>query len=172
MTIKYVCLIVAGAFLAGCSGGGGVGQVPANQAPTISSIADQVVVANAVSDPIPFNVSDDQLSALSLSITSDRQDVVPNANLSVVGSGAARSIVVTPVSDTVGDALITIIASDPSGLSASSAFFVTVDAEQRSMQQFAREEFATEADDEPSLINAVDFLQDAEEDDFADLLAE
>jgi hypothetical protein len=44
--------------------------------------------------------------------------------------------------------------------------------QQRSMQQFTRALFAGSADDEPVLVDAVDFVEDAEHDDFADLLAE
>ena len=102
--------------------------------------------------------------------TSDRQTVVPDDGLSVGGSGASRTVTATPVEDTVGDALITIVVTDQDGLSASSAFFITIDPEQRSVQQFVRDAFADEPDDEPLLINAVEFVQDADEEDFADLL--
>ena len=40
------------------------------------------------------------------------------------------------------------------------------------MQQFIRAAFASSADDDPELINAVEFAQDADDDDFADLLAQ
>ena len=103
---------------------------------------------------------------------SDRQQVVPDDGLVLAGSGADRTITVTPVDDVTGDAFITIVVTDPTGLSASASFLLVVDPEQRSMNQFARDTFATEADDEPVLINAVEFVMDAEEDDFADLLAQ
>lgn len=174
MTMKNVGLVVVATVLASCGGdgggNGGGGSAPVNQAPTVSGIADQVAVANTTSAAIAFTVSDEQVGALTVEATSDRQTVVPDAGLSVGGSGANRSVTVTPTQDTVGDALITIVVTDGDGLSASSAFFVTIDPEQRSVQQFARDSFVEGPDDEPLLINAVEFVQDADDDDFADLL--
>ena len=49
---------------------------------------------------------------------------------------------------------------------------LTIVPQQISLQQFVRAEFDLAADDEPQLINAIEFDQDAEDDDFADLLAQ
>ena len=65
--------------------------------------------------------------------------------------------------------MITTVVTDREGLSASSAFVLTVVPEQLSIQQFARSTFAEADNDEPTLINAVEFLQDADGDDFTDL---
>ena len=83
----------------------------------------------------------------------------------------SRTLTVNPVVDMTGDAMITIIVRDAENLAASSSFLLTVTAEQKSMQQFTRDNFVSTPDDEPELINAVEFAQDADDDDFADLLA-
>ena len=170
--MKTMCVSLAAlsVLLSACSGSNNNEQ--ANQAPSIAPIGQQTIVANAPSAPIPFTVNDEQLNDLAISATSDRQQVVPDDGLSLAGMGSERTITVTPVNDVTGDAFITIIATDTAGLSASVSFLLVVDPEQRSMQQFARDTFATDADDDPVLINAIEFEMDAEDDDFADLLAQ
>jgi len=155
-----------------CSGSGSNDRAPVNQAPSIAAIAGQNTVANATSAPIAFSVFDEQVSSLSISASSDRQQVIPDSNLSLAGTGNERTVTATPLPDVTGDAFITIVATDAEGLSASTSFLLIVDAEQRSMQQFARDTFATDANEDPVLINAVEFAMDAEADDFADLLAQ
>ncbi len=141
-----------------------------NQPPTIGEIAAVSTTANQTSDPIAFQIRDENVNGLVVSAMSDRPDVIPDEAIEIRGSGANREIVVTPIVDVVGDAQITLIAEDIEGLVAGASFLVTVTAEQKSMQQFARSTFAFEADEEPELINAVEFAQDADDDDFADLL--
>jgi hypothetical protein len=162
--VTLLCLLVAGC------GGSGSSQVPVNTAPTISTIADQSTSANVTSSAIPFTVT--SATSLSFSTSSDNQQVVPDSGLDLVSNGASGSITVTPIVDTLGDAFITIIVTDQAGLSASTSFLLTIIPRQVSLQQFVRTEFARVEDGEPALINAVAFVQDAENDDFADLLAQ
>lgn len=162
-------LATIGVLLAACSSDR---SDPVNTAPSIGDIADLSIAANQASPAIGFTVDDERPDSLTIVVTSDRPQLVPDAGLVIGGSGGARSLTATPVPDELGDALITIIATDVEGLSASTAFLLTVDPERKSMHQFARDVFAADADDEPVLINAVEFAQDAEEDDFADLLAD
>lgn len=169
-THKMVVLI--GLLVAGCSGGSGSTPSPINAAPTISAIADQSTIANVQSNPIAFSVTDEQTGSLSIIATSDNQDVLLDENLVLSGSDASRSLTVTPVSDTLGDAMITIVVTDASGLSASSSFVLTIDPQQLSFSDFVRSSFSAVPEAEPSLINAVQFIQDAGDDDFADLLAQ
>lgn len=172
MKTFYASLAALGFLMTACSDGGSNGRPAVNQAPAITSISQQTTVANAASAPIAFSVSDEQVDALSLAVTSDRQQVVPNDGLLLDGTGTARTITVTPLEDVTGDTFVTIVATDAGGLSASTSFLLVVEPEQRSMQQFARDAYATDENDDPVLINAVDFAMDAEDDDFADLLAQ
>ena len=169
MYLGFAALTVC---VSACSNGSSDNQAPVNQAPGITAIADQSTTANGTSAPIPFTIADENVSSLAVTVSSDRQQVVADSGLLLGGTGNERSVTITPVVDSTGDAFITIIVTDQAGLSASTSFLLTVDPEQKSMQQFARDLFVTDEDDDPVLINAVEFAMDAEADDFADLLAQ
>ncbi len=169
MRIKHQLLVVIGLVIAGC---GDSSFAPVNTVPAISAIADRNTTANEASAAIPFTVADENVSVLALSAISENQQVVPDENLVVSGNGGIRYLTVTPVVDTLGDTYITVVATDQAGLSVGTSFLLTIVPQQMSMQQFTRTAFPeTEADD-PELINAVAFDQDADDDTFADLLAQ
>ncbi len=169
MKIKIQIVTLLSLLAAGC-GGSGSSPAPVITAPTISAIADQSTSANVSSSAIAFTVT--SASTLSYNVSSDNQLVVPDTGIDLVTNGTSGSITVTPVIDTLGDAFITILATDQAGLSASTSFLLTIIPQQLSFQQFVRAEFAKPQDSEPALINAVAFDQDADNDDFADLLAQ
>ncbi len=171
MKLRHQIVALIGLLIAGC-GGSGSSPAPGNLAPTISAIPDQNTVANQQSAPIAFTITDEEASSLSITASSDRQQVVPDSALELGGSGTDRTLRVTPAIDTLGNAFITIIVTDGQGLMASTSFLLTIDPQQVSMQQFTRNTFAESADGDPELVNAVDFIQDADGDDFADLLAQ
>ncbi len=171
MKLRHQIVVLISLLVTGC-GGSDFSPVSANQAPTISAIPDQSTVANTTSAAIPFTVTDEQASGLSITASSDRQQVVPDSALELGGSGTDRTLTVTPVIDTLGDAFITIIVTDRQGSMASASFLLTIDPQQESIQLFTRTSFAESADDDPDLVNAVNFMQDADDDDFADLLAQ
>ena len=173
MKTKFYYLALCGLLVAGC-GGSGNNLPPINAAPTISAIADQLIEANVQSMTIDFTVTDDQTPESNLVITasSSDADVVQNDGIAVGGSDGFRSLSITPVIDTVGDTLVTVIVTDSAGLMTSTAFMLTVDPQQLSFQQFLRSTFADAPSDAPRLINAIEFDQDAAGDDFADLLAQ
>ena len=172
MNFRYASIAVVSILVAACDGGSSTPPPAANQAPTISAITDLNVPANQASQPISFTVADEQVGNLSFSLMSDNTDVVSNDRLELGGSGANRTLTVTPVADITGDAFVTIIITDSAGLSAGTSFLLTVKPQQKSMQQFTRDSFGEEANDEPSLVNAIEFAQDADDDEFADLLAQ
>jgi len=169
MKFKIQIISLLSLLVGGC-GGSGSAPAPVSTAPTISAIADQSTSANVSSSAIAFTVT--SASSLSFSVSSDDQQVVPDAGIDLTINGASGSITVTPVIDTLGDAFITILVTDQSGLSASTSFLLTIIGQQLSFQQFVRAEFAKPQDSEPALVNAVAFDQDADNDDFADLLAQ
>ena len=170
MKFEIQIALLMSLLVAGC-GGSGSSQAPINAAPpTISSIPNQSTSANVASSAIVFSVS--SATSLSFNTSSDNQQVVPDSGLDLVSYGASGSITVTPIIDTLGDAFITIIVTNQAGLSANTSFLLTILPEQAPMQQFVRTEFAQAQDGEPALVNAIAFNQDAENDDFADLLAQ
>ncbi len=160
--------------LAACSGGGGDSApvnppIQVNEAPSIAAPADQVLVANDAGKALAFTISDESPDSVAVTVTADDQLLVVTGSVTSDGSGRQRTLLLTPGEDRAGDTTVTVTATDSAGLSAQVRFAVTVNPEQRSMQEFARSVFPTDADGAPTLINAVDFIRDAEEDDFADL---
>jgi len=104
-------------------------NAPPNTAPTISSIANRTATAGTSTGPIPFTVGDAETAAASLAVTASSSNtaLVPSSGLSLGGSGASRTIAVTPATGQTGTATITVRVSDGS-LTASTVFTVTVNA--------------------------------------------
>ena len=98
-----------------------------NTAPTISAIADKTTAEDAVAT-VSFTVGDIQTAAGSLVVTamSSNLTVVPAAGLSFGGSGANRTLTVTPAADASGQSTITVTVRDPGNLTAQSIFVLTV----------------------------------------------
>lgn len=86
----------------------------ANTAPTISSIADQTIAAGISTGPLAFTVNDKETAANALTVTgsSDNMTLVPDANVVVAGTGAERTVTVTPAAGQQGTAQITLTVSD------------------------------------------------------------
>lgn len=169
MKLQHMILVSLGVLVAACSSDSD--PAPVNTAPVATQIADVSISANVASAPIAFSVADEDPSALTIDVASDNQQVIADADIVVAGSNANRSLVLTPVSDQLGSATISLVVSDAEGLSVTRTFLATVVGEQRSLTTFVRDAFAATGDDEPVLINAIEFTQDADGDDFADLIS-
>lgn len=104
--------------------------VAKNTPPTISAIADQLVQIGQPTSAIAFTVGDieTELTSLSLVAVSNNQPLVPDANLTLGGSGANRTIVAVPFGSQTGQATITITVTDGGGLSESKSFVLSVNA--------------------------------------------
>ena len=87
---------------------------PVNDAPTISAIADQITDEDVPNGAIAFTVDDAETDAGSLIVTatSDDPDLIPQGNLSIVGTGGDRTLTVIPAPNAFGTATITIQVSD------------------------------------------------------------
>jgi bilirubin oxidase len=98
-----------------------------NTAPTISSISAQSTTQNTATGAIAFTIGDAETAAASLTLsgTSSNTTLVPNASITFGGSGANRTVTVTPATNQTGTSTITITVSD-GALTASSAFTLTV----------------------------------------------
>lgn len=99
--------------------------------PTISAISNLAINEDSSSAPIAFTIGDSETSASSLTVTasSGNTTLVPNtlAALAFGGSGASRTLVVTPAANRSGTAVITVTVSDGS-LTATRTFTLTVNA--------------------------------------------
>ncbi|MEO1202565.1 MAG: hypothetical protein AAFX10_07655 [Pseudomonadota bacterium] len=171
MQKSLIALAIAGSLLAACDSDGGR-PAPVDRSPAVSNIADQAVVANGTSGPIAFTIDDEDPTSVVVEAYSDEESVVADAGLTLGGSGASRTIAVQPVVDTLGDSTISILVRDAGGQASETAFDVQIVPEVKSMQSFARDAFLSDENADPALINAVEFLQDADADDFTDLLAD
>jgi hypothetical protein len=98
-----------------------------NSAPTISAIADQTVNEDTATPPLAFTLGDDLTApeALTVSGASSNINLVPHGNIVFHGSGANRSVTVTPAPEQSGSAMITLTVSEGS-LSSAAAFLLTV----------------------------------------------
>jgi len=102
--------------------------LPVNDAPTLSKIQNQTTMEDIPTSPIDFYVSDTDSSfdQLSLSVTSDNETLVPDANIHVQGSAGKRSLIITPEPNQYGSALITLRITDNSGLYSQEQFILDV----------------------------------------------
>jgi autotransporter-associated beta strand protein len=96
--------------------------------PTISAIADRTIPVNGSTGPIAFTVGDADSPVRNLVLTgySSDQNIVPDANIIFGGSDSNRTVTITPAPNQSGIAVITISVTDPSGLTASENFTLTV----------------------------------------------
>lgn len=101
-----------------------------NTSPTISDVANLAINEDSATNPLGFTIGDAQTNAASLAVsaTSSNQVLVPNAGIVLGGSGASRTVTVTPASNQNGAATITLTVTDGI-LSASDTFVLTVTAQ-------------------------------------------
>lgn len=89
-------------------------SVGTNSSPQLSTISDQTAPYNGISAPILFTVSDAETAAddLIISVSSSNQTLLPDANISVGGSGENRELTLQPALNQFGTTTITIELSD------------------------------------------------------------
>jgi len=104
-----------------------VQQPGVNTAPTISAIADQTGYTDQPLGPVAFTIGDAQTSAanLTLSAVSSVEGVVPSASIVFGGSGANRTLSLTPAAGQTGSSQITVTVRDGTN-SAQSSFNVSI----------------------------------------------
>ena len=100
---------------------------PANDAPTLTSIANSTTIEDTATPPdrVHDRRCGDTASSLTLSGTSSNLTLVPQGNIVFGGSGANRTVQVTPATGQLGTAMITVWVSD-GALAGNRAFELTV----------------------------------------------
>ncbi len=99
-----------------------------NTAPSISAIDAQAICLQSNFEGVQFTVSDNESAAgtLTVTATSSNTSLVPNANIVISGTGADRTVSVTPVAGQSGSATIQLTVTDQGGLTETSSFNFTV----------------------------------------------
>lgn len=99
---------------------------PVNDAPTITSVANQTITEDTQTGALAFTIGDIDGDTLAVTASSSNTTLVPNGNIVLAGSGANRTVTVTPATNQFGTGTITLTSSDGGGLSATTSFTVTV----------------------------------------------
>ena len=97
-----------------------------NDAPTISNIADRTIDANTGTGAVSFTIGDDDLATVVVSGSTSNATLVPSANIVFGGTGANRTVTVTPAANQSGTATITVTSTDGGGVTAIDTFLLTV----------------------------------------------
>lgn len=90
------------------------GPAPSNTAPTVTDITNQSIPSGASTTALSFTVDDAEtpVGLLTLTGSSSNTSLVPNGNIVFGGTGANRTVTVTPISGNTGTATITITVTD------------------------------------------------------------
>ena len=97
-----------------------------NTAPSITPIANQTLVQGVGSGSLPFTIGDAEGGTLTVTVEADDSSLLPSGSFALAGSGSSRSLAITPPGGVTGITNVTLRVTDGGGLSATSAFTVTV----------------------------------------------
>lgn len=100
---------------------------PVNDLPTITDVADQSLNEDTATSAIAFTIGDIETAATTLAVTrtSSNTSLVPLANVVLGGSGANRTVTITPAANQFGTSIITLTVSDGT-TTATDTFVLTV----------------------------------------------
>ena len=97
-----------------------------NTAPTISTISDQTTLEDTATGAIAFTVGDVETAVGSVTATSSNLGVVTAEGITLGGSGANRTLTLSPVANANGTNTITVTVTDAGGASATNSFVLIV----------------------------------------------
>jgi len=166
--IKIAVLAATTLVVAACGGGGGDGGMsytpPSNTAPAVSAINDRSADQDTPVS-IDFGVDDRESGAGSLMVSAaaDGNALFPADGVVLSGSGASRTLTLTPFEATTGTANIAVRVSDPAGAVTTRNFAVAVNARNNSIKAMALDTFAKAENDVPTTINGWTIQQDADD---------
>jgi hypothetical protein len=167
--MKTLCLLLTGTILAACDNNdGNRNNIPPMvlEPPTITSIGNQTIEANETASGIAFVVADNQTAAsnLTVSASSDNTALIPNTGLQISGSGANKVLMITPMSEQLGNANVTVTVTDADGGNASTSFAVSVAQQMLSVGEFAVQLFNDGPNDTPRSFDSRIFIDGGEGD--------
>jgi PKD repeat protein len=97
-----------------------------NTAPTISTLATQTICTSVSSNSISITIADEDLNSVVLTGSSSNTSLISNSGLSFGGSGANRTLIITPALNQTGSSTITVTATDNGSLTNQIQFLVNV----------------------------------------------
>lgn len=159
-------LAVATCVAAGCSNSPDRPPPPAaNMAPQLAAIADVTIDQDTPVGPVEFGVTDDMTPANQLTVTAavDSASPFPADSVQLEGTGATRSITLTPLEAATGTANVTVTVIDAAGLKATRTFGITVNARAASVKDAVTATFAKAESDDATTLNGFTFTQDADD---------
>lgn len=138
---------------------------PVNQPPTIAAVADQTVDQDTVVGPIQIAVSDPESAADMLTVAArvNTGNVFPADGIVVSGSGATRTLTLTPFEAATGETTIALLVTDAEGATSTRAFKVTVNPKAASIKAVTLSTFAKGEDADATVVNGFTFTQDADD---------
>jgi hypothetical protein len=89
-------------------------QVLGDSGPSITDIAPQTTDEDVAVGPLAFTLADPdtRVDALSVRTTTTNPAVVPASGVALAGSGASRSVTITPAPEASGSSLVTVLVTD------------------------------------------------------------
>jgi hypothetical protein len=165
LSFAVLAALSAGLLMA-CGGGGyNAPPAPAAQAPTIAGLADQSLPQDTTTPVLSFQVNDADSGAGNVVVTATSSDpsIIPAEGVVLGGSGADRTLQITPAAEAFGTATITILATDPDGLAAQQAVRVTVNGVFVSFTTTVNDWFALGENADEPLLSGFTFTQDADD---------
>jgi hypothetical protein len=136
-----------------------------NAAPVVSTIADQSVNQDTVVGPLTFTISDAETAAdaLTVIVSASAANVIPADGIVVAGTGATRTLTVTPFEAATGSTSIAVLVRDAQGLSTTSTFRVAFNVRTASIRDTTITTFAKAEGDVATPISGFTFTQDADD---------
>lgn len=136
---------------------------PVNTAPAVAMVADRSADQDTTVS-VDVGVSDTQTTdpaLLKVTVALDGTTLFPADGVELSGTGATRTLKLTPLEKQTGSAMVTITAADPQGLTATRMFRVTVNARNASGWATAQATLAKGERDAATALNGFTFQQDA-----------
>jgi hypothetical protein len=102
--------------------------IPVNDRPTVSAIANASIDEDTALGNLLFTVGDVETAAdhLILAVATSNQGLLPDSGIMLGGSGASRTLSLTPAANHFGSVTVTLTVSDGEGAGTQRAFVLTV----------------------------------------------
>jgi hypothetical protein len=159
--------VVAALAVAACSSGYDSPDAapPANTAPRITGLGNQMLNQDTSTGSLAFTVSDSEsdAGAVALAASSSDPTIIAPDGIVLTGSGSARAIELLPSEDATGSVNIAVTATDPQGLANTVTFGVTVRAVEQSVAALVATTFAIPEDGAQQTVRGVTLVQDADD---------